>query len=165
MLRKLFLAITLAIVLLAAGCSSLPDMGANTASDRYQILKKAELGNNWQMYQMKIDLAAEQELDILLRLANGDKVDGYFFLEEGDTVAFEIAGNSVFYKSANTDQKGNIKSDRFSFTASQAQGTTYTLTFKNEEDKDSKSASVSVFCEVILPASASIYIPIEPKSK
>ena len=163
MLRNLLLAITLMVVLLVSGCSSLPDMGSTTASDRYEILKKAELGNNWQMYQIKIDLAAGEELDILLRLANGDRVDGYFFLQEGETVAFEIAGSSAFYQSANTDQKGNIKSDRFSFTASQTQGTTYTLTFKNEED--SKSAKVSAFCEVILPLSGSIFIPIETKSK
>ena len=165
MVRNLLLAITLTIALLVSGCASLPDMGATTASDRYGILKKAELSNNWQMYQIKIDLAAGEELDILLRLTSGDKVDGYFFLQSGETVAFEIAGSSVFYQSATTDQKGNIKSDRFSFIASQAQGTTYTLTFKNEEGKDSKSAKVSAFCEVILPSSGSIYIPIEPKSK
>ena len=97
---------------------------------------------------------------ILLRLDYRDKVDGYFYVEKGSGINFEITGNSLIYKAANEDEDSSeVTSDRFSFNASQEQGNTYTLTFRNPDDGG--QMKVTIFLEVIYPIDSSLFMPIE----
>ena len=118
-----------------------------------KILKAVELGSEWEMKQIRFDVGAEGEVLILLKLSDGDKVDGYFYLEKGDNIDFSITGKTLIFKSE--------VQDRFSFIASQAQGDTYTLSFHNAADEDDKQTTVTVFLEVIYPIGGSIYVPVE----
>jgi hypothetical protein len=89
---------------------------------------------------------------ILLKLADGDKVDGFFYLEKGDTVDFRITGKTQIFRSN--------EADRFSFTASQSQGDTYNLLFRNTADEDETQKSITVSLEVIYPLKGEIYVPV-----
>jgi hypothetical protein len=112
------------------------------------------------MCQVRLEIPSGAELPLLLKLADGDKVDGYFNLEAGAKLEFSISGNSQLYKSAVQEAaSGKTISDRFSFTASQAQGNMYVLTFRNGDKKE----GASVFLEVISPISAPIFVPLESK--
>jgi hypothetical protein len=138
------------------GCDQLSGLtgnsGQNSSSD-FKIVKAVKLGKSWEMKQMSFTVGAGKSLDILLKLNDGDKLDGYFYLEEGDAVNFDIKGKTPLFDSEDAD--------RFSFVASQAEGETYTLTFRNPADEDESRKSVSVFLEVIYPQSGSIFIPVE----
>jgi len=106
------------------------------------------------MKEIKFDIGAEEEVAILLKLSDGDKVDGYFYLEKGGEIDFRITGKTLLYQSA--------VQDRFSFTASQSEGDTYTLSFRNPATDD-EQRELTVFLEVIYPVSGSIYVPVEGK--
>ena len=165
--RIILAAVLLSSVILLPGCSEISEItqGLTQTSSRTgpEIIRNAELGAKWQMTQMKMELGAGDELSILLKLANGDEVDGYFYLEKGDDIDFQITGDSLIYESREKDGKdsGEVASDRFSLTATQAQGTTYTLTFSNTAD--SPGSKVSIFLELIYPVAGSIFIPVETK--
>jgi hypothetical protein len=112
------------------------------------------------MYQLRIELGKEEELPILLKLADGDKVDGYFYVEKGSALDVLIAGKSQIYKFS-APPKAEQVSDRFSFTATQAQGNMYILTLSSTASGDKDR--VTTFLELVYPASGSIFIPLELK--
>jgi hypothetical protein len=113
------------------------------------------------MKQLEIDL--ENEIPLTLILKDGDRVDGYFYLEKGDNVGFNVSGNSLIYASKPSDtETARITSDRFSFTASQAQGIAYILTFK-PGNLDGGQKGATVFLEIVYPATGSLSIPVGTK--
>lgn len=115
------------------------------------------------MDQMIVNVGADDESLVLLRLDYGDKVDGYFYVEKGNDVNFQITGNSLIYEATAKDEEGSseVASDRFSFRASQEQGNTYTLTFRNPAESGQTKATV--FLELIYPVGGSLFMPIERK--
>ena len=160
MLKRILIVLALLSVLLISGCSKMPDLPAASSTPSYQIVRKSEVGGKWQMYQLKIELGKGDELPILLKLANGDKVDGYFDVEKGEGFDFQIAGNTQLYK-LDPPAAGKKVSDRFSFTASPSQGNMYILTLRNTSgDKDVR---ISAFLEVVFPASGAIFIPLDTR--
>ena len=150
---------TMVLVLLPAilGCSQV------SSPESPDIVRGVELGGEWRMDQLIVNIESGNESLIMLRLDNGDKVDGYFYVEKGDGINFQIVGNSLIYESSGQDEEGSWKvtSDRFSFIASQTEGNSYTLTFRNPAE--SGQAKVTVFVEVIYPLGSSLFIPIERK--
>ena len=121
------------------------------------MLRKATLGAKWEMNQINVDVQSAGELPILIKVADGGKVDGYFYTPNNDSISFSISGTSTIYQSA-ADASGRITSDRFSFTASKDQGNTYAMTFKNNS-----SQKVNVYLEIIFPIGDSLFIPVTIK--
>jgi len=164
--RVLILTIALSLIFFV-GCEQVSEIKeglTNSSSEQsLEIIREAELGADWQMNQMEIQLVADDELSILMKLATGDKVDGYFYLEKGENVAFQITGDSLIYESQdfNEDDTVGITSDRFSFIADETQGDTYTLTFRNTADDE--QGKVKIFLEAIYPVNASLFVPIANK--
>lgn len=157
MWKKVVIAvILLALLLPFSGCEEISELtqevSTSSSQGNLKIVKAVELGNAWHMKQINFKVGAGQELAILLKLSDGAKVDGFFYLESGDTLDFRITGKSQFYRST--------EADRFSFTASQAQGDTYNLLFRNTAEEDESKKSITVFLEVIYPLKGEIYVPV-----
>ncbi len=161
MLKKLFIVAALTAILLVSGCSNIPSIPGAASTPSYTIVRKSEVSDGkWQMYQLRIELGKEEELPILLKLADGDKVDGYFYVEKGGDLDVRIDAKSQIYK-LNEPAKAEEVSDRFSFTAAQAQGNMYIITLSNTSSSDKDR--VTTFLELVYPASGSIFIPLELK--
>jgi hypothetical protein len=154
MLKKALVAVLILFALVGlAGC---PSANTETAPANVNTIRETNISPDWAIKQMEITL--EAETSILLTLASGDKVDGFFYLISGDNISFSISGNSLIYESkvAGTNSK-SVSSDRFSFTASQAQGLSYRLKLTPGSDE---LANATVFLELIYPVSGEIFIPI-----
>ena len=155
MRKRIIIAIMILSLIPILGCeeiSRLTQEPTETSSPtNLKILKAVELGSEWEMKQIIFDVGADGEVAILLKLSDGDEVDGYFYLEKGDAIDFSITGKTLLFKSE--------VQDRFSFIANQDQGDTYTLAFRNTAD-DSKE-KITVFLEVIYPVGGSVYVPVE----
>jgi len=155
MRKRIIIAVMLLSLMLGTfGCEELSRLTQETTQTQsnLQILKSVKLGAKWELKQLRFDLGAGDEVAILLKLAQGDEVDGYFYLEKGESIDFRITGKTLLFSSETQD--------RFSFVAEQAQGETYTLTFRNTEEGD-QPAKVTVFLEVIYPVDGSLYVPVE----
>lgn len=155
-----------------AGKSTTPATPARTY-DIVKVINVVDLqGVKWQTYQLRLTLEGGATFTIDLNLVNGDKVDCLYTTEKptsGGSVNFQVkAGAVVIYppgtsgSTAATGALGNT-SDRFSFTATQANGTSYRLVFHNNlADINSKE---TIYTEITFPANNSgedsIFIPLE----
>ncbi len=142
------------------GCSEisdLPDLVQQSSQDSPDMVARAVLGEDWQMDQMRVHVNAEDESVVLLRLPDGGKVDGYYYLKDGDDIEFEISEDSLVYRTKGSEEKdaAKITSDRFSFTADKNKVATYTFTFGNPTENNE-----IVFLEVIYPVDGSLFFPI-----
>ncbi len=159
--NKFFTALILVLVAaVSVGCSGNGSKNT-TPKGKYEILRKAVLGNTWQMYQIRVTLESGSDFDIdLLDLGGTDKVDGYFYPEKGVGASLEIsAGTNILYKADTTTVAlGGTLSDRFSFTANQPTGTAYVIAFHN-----GGTDTVNIFVELIFPKTGSIRGPIDLK--
>ncbi|HEY51628.1 MAG TPA: hypothetical protein G4O20_07490 [Dehalococcoidia bacterium] len=156
-LKKVIIAVIFITLLLPLiGCEEISDLTQGVTSSsgsELKIVKSVELGQTWEMKQISFEVGSGQEVAILLKLSDGDKADGFFYLEKGDTVDFRISGKTQLYRSD--------EGDRFSFTASQAQGDTYSLLFHNTTDEEESRKSITIFLEVIYPIKGEIYVPVQ----
>ncbi len=139
------------------GCDEISGLTGQSSQQGPDIVRRAELAETWQMDQARIHVDAGDEAMVLLKLTYGDRVDGYFYLEKGEEMGFQISGNSLMYagQAPVTEGSEKLTSGRFSFVAVEEQGTTYTLTFLNPTEDDEV-----VFLEVIYPISGSLFFPI-----
>lgn len=155
--------VIMVVVLVAVfpGCSQISDLTQPSSQEAPDVVRGAELGGKWWMDQLRVNIDAGDELLVLLRLDPGDKVDGYFYVEKGESINFQIIGDSLIYESLPQYMEDSLKitSDRFSFVATQTQGSTYTLTLRNPGDEG--QTKVRVFLEVIYPIGGSLFTPLE----
>jgi len=166
MFKKIGILLAIVILVTAAGCSSGNTTGTPTQPAGLKQIRQTEVAGQWAVNQMEINL--DSNISILLKLAPGDKVDGYFYLEKGDGVNFQVSGKSLIYESKPGTATSSILSDRFSFTASDAQGIAYSLKFTPVEKVSgtttaAKGATPVVFLEIIYPKSGDIFEPIGTK--
>jgi hypothetical protein len=155
MLKKAFVVAVLLSLVAALGCAP----AATKTSEKpasVKIVREAAITSGWAVKQMEIKLEAETQIVLILQA--GDKVDGYFYCVSGDNVTFTIEGNSGIYTSAS--QGSSVNSDRFSFVASQAQGIAYILTLDPVKSGKNKTASATVFFDIIYPSTGEISVPI-----
>ena len=159
--RKLFIT-GLVLITILTTITSCSGKTQSPAIGKYEILRQAVLGNQWQMYQFQVKLDTGGKFDFdLLDLNAGDRVDGYYYIEEGAGITVEIAaGSSVLYskESAGTTE-ATTESDRFNFTATQQLGTSYAIRFTNS----GSAKNVTVFLELIYPVTGKIRVPLNTK--
>ncbi len=156
MLRTIVAAFFMLALVAVAGCSKSSGDSPSPAPVNFEVLRKADIASKWRMQQVRIDLRAGSELPILLKLADGDPVDGYFYLEKGDSLGFRISASSTIYESSASAGSRGVNSDRFSFVAKQAQGSTYTLTLTG-----SKQTDATVFLEIVYPLTDPVFTPMK----
>ena len=162
MIRRLCIVISIIVLLVASGCSSSTGNVTVTPTQPAGIreVRQAEIAHSWAMKQLEINL--DSSTSVLLTLAEGAEVSGYFYLTRGNNIDFRISGKSLIYQST-PGVSGNITSDRFSFTASGTQGIAYTLKLTPNEKGEGKKITPSVFLEIIYPASGEIFVPMNTK--
>ena len=160
MLKKCLAAIfILSSLVILVGCST--TVTETTSPANVNTVRETKLSPNWALKQMEVNLGSETK--IMLTLADGDKVDGYFYLTSGDNVSFSISGTSLIYesKAPGTGAK-SVASDRFSFTASQTQGTAYTLKLTPVSGTEGR-VEAAVFLELIYPVTGELFVPFGTK--
>jgi len=149
-------------VLFTLGCAELGGLTQPSSPESPKILRTATLESEWALKQIEIAVGADEEVEILLRLADQDEVDGYFYIEDGSITDFQIKGNSLIYsaQAQAAPEPGGVSSARFSFVAEQAQGTTYSLIFSNKDGGKTRIKQ-TVFLEIIYPVGGSLFIPVQ----
>jgi hypothetical protein len=163
MIKKLLCIGIILSLIGAAGCSALSKTETTTTQpSSVRLVREAEIASQWTMKQLEINL--ETEIPILLTLNSGDKAEGYFYVVKGNGVKFKISGNSLIYESKPATAKvKEITSDKFSFTAGQAQGSGYTLLLSSDNETEKQKADTVVFLELLYPKGGSIFVPFGTK--
>jgi hypothetical protein len=156
---------------LLVGCAG-QTTTSTTPTRVYSIVKVTEItdlqGVKWENYQIRLTLQGGGTFPIDLNLAAGNVVSCWYTTEKpasGGSVNFQIeAGTALIYPITATGSGavGNT-SDRLTFTATQANGTSYRLVFHNNlSDINSKEV---IYAEINYPANASgedsIFIPLQ----
>jgi hypothetical protein len=161
MLRKILCLILALSLICVAGCSlvSKAQVTSTTTPASVRTVREATISKIWMIKQLEIDL--NTEVPIVLKLKEGDKVDGYFYLEKGTNIGFNVSGSSLIYTSKPDAETTRVASDRFSFTANQAQGIAYTLAFS--ANPGAKNGETTVFLEIIYPVTGTLLVPIGTK--
>jgi len=157
--KRIISIIMIAVLLVIPGCteiSGLLDTSTMTTPGP-DIIRRAEIGTDLQMDQVRVAIAANDESAVLLRLNNGDSVDGYFYLEKGEDIEVHIEAESRIYEfsSLAPGETAGITSDRFFFIAKQGQAAVYTFTFSNPTDTEE-----IVFLEILYPRHGSLFFPV-----
>ena len=162
MIKKVIFILVVLSLVGVLGCSITSRTTSPPATANVKPVREANIGKLWMMRQMEITV--EDEIPLTLILKEGDRVDGYFYLEKGDNIGFSISGNSLIYTSKPPDtETTHVTSDRFSFTASQSQGIAYILTLNASANVSGKKGGATVFMEIIYPSTGSLSIPIGTK--
>jgi len=86
MLKRVTVAVILLTLLFSlSGCEEISGLtqgvSTSTSQANLKIVKSEELGSTWLMKQISFKVGAGQKVEILLKLSDGDKVDGFFYLE------------------------------------------------------------------------------------
>jgi hypothetical protein len=155
--KVLIIAVLLSLISFLGCTSSSTETTKSPAS--VKSIREATITSQWKIMQVEINMQAD--VSIMLDLATGDKVDGYFYVEDGDGISFAIYGNSLIYQSQGTNSK--VTSDRFSFSASQAQGIAYTLKLAPISTNSQGKGNSTVFLELIYPVTGQIFVPFGTK--
>jgi basic membrane lipoprotein Med (substrate-binding protein (PBP1-ABC) superfamily) len=174
-INKFIISSILILSLLAAtllvGCAG-QTTTSTTPTRVYSIVKVSEItdlqGVKWENYQIRLTLQGGGTFPIDLNLAAGNVVSCWYTTEKpasGGSVNFQIeAGTALIYPITATGSGavGNT-SDKLTFTATQANGTSYRLVFHNNlSDINSKEV---IYTELNYPANASgedsIFIPLQ----
>ncbi|MDD5288921.1 MAG: hypothetical protein PHY28_07430 [Dehalococcoidales bacterium] len=169
-IRTVLVIFSLMATMMLFGCTG-KSGSTSTPARKYEIVKVVQVesqGIKREIYQLRLELEEGARFTIDLNLVDGDNVDCWYKVEKPATdgsIDFQVkAGASVIYTSGTAGATTIGKtSDRFSFTATQAYGTSYRLIFYNNlPDKKSKE---TIFMEIIYPAKDSgedsIFIPLE----
>lgn len=164
MKRAALAAVVLSVMLITA-CSTGSGVVGGSAKPTPKTIREASLSAKWQLRHITIELAPGQQMPVGLKLADGDRVDGYFYQEKGNApIDFEVSGTSVVYR---TTPAGaivpGVSSDRFFFVASQAQGNFYYLMFKNVTPAADKAEKAIIFLELLYPSTGSVYTLLNGK--
>jgi hypothetical protein len=163
--------ISIIATLLLSGCVG-KTTTQSTPARKYQIAMVKDItdskGAKWKIYQLRLTLDGGATFTVDLNLTDGDKVDCWYSTEKpatGGSVDFQIqAGTTLIYASTSASSAAIANtSDRLSFSAVKANGTSYRLIFhSNQADKNSKE---TVLTEITYPATDSgedsIFIPLE----
>jgi len=151
---------------LLGGCSIFnQDDTEDYQPPKIEVLKTLDVGNQWQVKQLRINIYGNDKFSLLYSLNENEQVEGYFQVEDDEeaTIGFSIYGISQVLQSSpsGSGSRVGVNSDSFSFTASQAQGLTYVLTYDNTVAGGGSGKSCSIYTELKYPKGAPIYIPIE----
>ncbi len=158
-ITRLLAAMVMISILALAGCSAINGSSSQPAP---KILRQTQIGGKYTVYQIEVTLKAGTGHYFIIQLKDGEKADGYFYVEKGENnIGFTVAGASRIYQSdLKTIPTGQPASDRFTFTASQAQGNYYKMTLQNLASSGSNT-SATIFLEVIYPGTELVSAPIE----
>jgi hypothetical protein len=162
MIKKLLCIAAMLSLLGTIGCSSLSKTETTTAPSSVRLIRETQIASQWTMKQLEINL--ETEIPIMLTLNSGDKAEGYYYVVKGNSVNFKVSGSSLIYESKPATAKDKeITSDKFSFTASQSQGSGYTLLLSSDNTTEKQKTDTIVFIELVYPKGGSIFVPFGTK--
>jgi hypothetical protein len=165
------LLISLIVPLSFVGCIG-QTTTVTTPTRSYSVVKATDVtdleGTKWQIYQLSMVLQGGGTFTIDMNLMPNAKVSCWYNTEQptsGGSVSFHIeAGDSIIYPlgTPSSADPGDT-SDNLTFTASQADGSSYRLIFHN--NLPDINANETIYTEISCPANPSgedsIFVPLE----